>query len=88
MTLKAYVKSWKEQPVESHTKVSVQFDNGQEKAALWETREQAQNACREFESLGVTISSRGGQPCKSFAVEERAPKEFVVFCEYPAETVA
>jgi hypothetical protein len=84
-TQKAYVKNWREQPQETHTKVAMEFDPGPERAAFWETREQAQNACLDFESFRITIPSIGSRACKGFGVEERAPKQFVVFCEYPSE---
>ncbi len=84
---KAYVKGWKERSLETHTKVAVEFESNPEKAAVWETRGQAQNACRDFESLDIRISSLGGRSCKIFGVEERGPKQFVVFCDYPADEV-
>jgi len=82
---KAYVKNWTKQPLETHTQVVMEFGPDPEGAAVWETREQAQNACRNFESCGITISAFGGRACKGFGVEERAPKQFVVFCDYPFE---
>jgi len=82
---KAYVKNWKEQPLETRTQVIMEFEPGPESAAVWETREQAQNACRDLESCRITIPSVGGRACKGFGVEERGPKQFVVFCEYPSE---
>lgn len=84
---KAYVRSWKEQPLETHSKVFMEFDPGPERARVWESETQAKNACRDFESYGITISSLDGRPCTRFAVEERAPHEFVVSCDYPADLV-
>jgi hypothetical protein len=84
-TQKAYVKTWREQQQETHTKVTMEFDPAPERVTVWETREQALNACAEFESFGIRIASIGNRACKRFGVEERAPKQFVVFCEYPSE---
>ena len=86
-TQKAYVTNVKPQLQETGTRVVVEFDPDPEGAAVWNTREQAQNACREFESFGIRIPAHADMECKGFRVEERAPNRFVVFCEYPSDPV-
>jgi hypothetical protein len=84
MTEKAYVTSVRTQPQETTTRMVVDFDPCPASAAVWNTRERAQNACRELESFAVRVPTRADTACKGFGVEERAPNQFVVFCEYPS----
>jgi hypothetical protein len=83
---KAYVKDWKERPPESsrgHTFYDVTFEYTSEGAKrVLETREQAEAICREFGEIDVEVPSG---KCKCFGVEQRAPDQFVIFCEYPPE---
>jgi hypothetical protein len=80
---KAYVTSCKEEPQELSTRVTLEFDPSAHNAAIWETKGQADNACRNFEAVPIEI--RGSGVCKDFQVEELAPKQFVVFCDYPSQ---
>ncbi len=82
---KAYVTNYKEEPQEGGkpTEVTMEFDPASQNAAIWETRGQAEDACRNYESLPITISGRGA--CKGFTVEELGPKQFVVFCDHPSQ---
>jgi hypothetical protein len=84
--LKGYITGWKERetPEERHI-VDVGFDHNPEKAACWKTRQEAANDCVIFDHWRVVIpSAEGGtHVCRDFRVEERAPAEFVVFCEGP-----
>jgi hypothetical protein len=88
--MKAYVSNWNRQSIPGqNSRVTVEFDPSPEGALRWETREQAENARRgveEYDPIGIPAAE--GRPCKRFVVEERAPKEFVVFCEYPSEQLA
>jgi hypothetical protein len=86
-TQKAYVTNVKRQPQETTTRMVVEFDPRPESAAVWNTRERAQNACREFESFAVRVPARADAVCKGFEVEERARYQFAVFCEYPSSRV-
>lgn len=80
---KAYVTNWKEEPQELSTRVTVEFDQSPQNAAIWEEEREAENACQNFEAVPITIS--GGGVCKGFKVEQLAPKQFVVFCDYPSQ---
>jgi hypothetical protein len=64
----------------------MQFDPSPKNAAIWETREQAENACRNWEALPVPVTISGRGVCKGFEVEQLASREFVVFCEYPSQS--
>jgi hypothetical protein len=68
----------------STTPVEVNFTFNPEHAALWATREQAQHACRLFDSYHIHVSwaEDGGYVCKDFKVEDYS-SQFVVFCEGP-----
>ena len=84
--LKGYVTGWKDRqkPEERHI-VDVGFDHRPEKGACWKTRQEAENDCPIFDHWRIVIpSAEGGtHVCRGFRVEERAPAEFVVFCEGP-----
>jgi len=55
------------------------------KAAYWLTRESAEADISIFERHNILIPSAlgGVHRCGGFQVEERAPEEFVIFCEAP-----
>ena len=79
--MKAYVCNCKEHTVPGqNSKIMLEFDPRAEKAMVWNAEGQAENACRNFESANVEVD---GKACSGFKVEGRAPKEFIVFCEYP-----
>lgn len=87
--LRGYVTGWKEDESQDKSqqprKVDIGFDSHRERAASWETREQAESDAAIFEHWHIAIpSADGGQHvCRGFHVEERAPGESVVFCEAP-----
>jgi hypothetical protein len=83
--MKAYVQDLNPQFIPGqNSNVTVAFDPSPERARSWETREQADQVRRGLEEYDpIRISAAKGRPCKGFKVEERAPGEFVVFCEYP-----
>jgi len=72
-------------PEEWSTKVDVYFALLPEEGCWCNTREQAESDCKNLEHYGVRISSAEGQThiCKDFRVEERAAREFVIFCDAP-----
>jgi hypothetical protein len=71
--------------METRTRYTVEFDDGPEKAASWKTLEDANRFCRRsLESTDIKITAFDDRQCKNFRVEERAPNEFVIFCDYPA----
>jgi hypothetical protein len=83
---KGYITRWKlrEKP-EEQGKVDYLFDSHAENAASWETKEEAEADCIIFDHHRIVIpSAEGGTHiCSGFKVEQRAEKEFVVFCEAP-----
>jgi hypothetical protein len=84
--LKGYISRWKErEKPEERGKIDYWFTSRAAIAARWETREQAESNCVIFDHHHIVIpSAEGGtHVCGGFIVEERAPKEFVVFCVAP-----
>jgi hypothetical protein len=84
---KAYLTKWvpRQKKGEEHWS-DFAFDHDPEKAAHWETKDQADIDCRFLNGMNVKIDSPDGTQhhiCRDFAVEERAPKTFVVFCMLP-----
>jgi hypothetical protein len=81
--IKAYVKDWKERPPQSggHTYYDVTFDPTNDLVKSLDTKELAEIISREFEYMDVEVPSG---KCKNFRVEQRAPKQFVICCDYPA----
>jgi hypothetical protein len=84
-TRKAYIHNWKEYPRETHTHYEVEFDHGPDRAASWETFDAANRFCRNIlEGEAIKIPAFDDRLCQNFRVEERAPYEFVILCDYPA----
>jgi len=86
--LKAYItrSKYREEPKEERHILDVWFDSRSENAAYYETREEAESDAHAiFERKDIVIgSSEGGKhTLKNFRVEERGPREFVIFCEGP-----
>jgi hypothetical protein len=85
--LKGYIIGWRQRelPEKDRSIVDVGFDHRPEAGYCWKTRRLAEGDCVMFDSLGIRIpSAEGGEHiCDGFQVEERAPGEFVVFCEGP-----
>ena len=84
---KGYIHHWKERekPEERHI-VDYWFDSRIEKAFCWKKREDAENECVNLNHhyhIEIPSSKGGKHICKDFKVEQRAPTEFVVFCEGP-----
>jgi hypothetical protein len=89
---KMYVHGWtdRKEPEEErlrrgHSLVDMSFDHTPAEVTVWPTRENAENDCAFFESWQIVIPAAGGGThiCKGFQVEQRAPGEFVVFCDAP-----
>jgi hypothetical protein len=82
---KAYIYRWqqREKP-EQHT-TDFWFSSKPEKAACWQTKEEAEADCKLFNLYSIKIVSADGgtYTCKGFRAEERNPGEFVIFCEAP-----
>lgn len=84
--LKGYIHHWKErEKPEERQIVDYWFTSNATKAACWETEAEAKSNCVIFNSHRIAIPSSKGGPhvCEAFDVEQRAPKEFVVFCFAP-----
>lgn len=84
--LKGYVAGWQSHAEPENTNnVEVGFDSDSQKAHQWDALEEADIACHVFERWQIEIpSSKGGtHVCRDFRIEERAPNEYVVFCEAP-----
>jgi len=83
--LKGYVNRWKKRDKPEEHVMDYWFCSRAENAAVWDTREGAENDCVLFNHHRIVIpSSEGGTYiCRDFKVEERAPGEFVVFCMAP-----
>lgn len=83
--MKAYVHGYELQPQPLTTKLRMEFDASRETAHSWRTKAEAEAVCRRIEEeySPITIPAADGKPCKGFQVEERAARQFVVFCEYP-----
>jgi hypothetical protein len=87
MMTKAYLSKWvprKNQGVENRSDFA--FDQDPEKAAQWQTKEEADIDCLFFNGMNIKIDSPDGIQhhfCRDFAVEERSPDKFVVFCMLP-----
>lgn len=56
-----------------------------EHAMYWETMEEAEGAVKFFESRRIEIDapSGGKHLCTGFEIEERAPGQFIIFCDAP-----
>ena len=71
--------------METHTRYTVEFNDGPQKAASWKTQKDAERFCRNIlEGTDVRIAALDDRICQNFRVEERAPNEFVILCDYPA----
>jgi len=60
------------------SKVLIECDPYPENAMVWNTKEEAEHACRIFASLDVLADGRN---YKNFRVEEMSVAEFVVACD-------
>lgn len=84
-TLKRYIGGWRfrEHP-ENHV-VDYSFESDPDKAAYWQTREEAERDCLIFENHNIVIPAvhGGSHVCSGFKVEECAPGRFVVYCMAP-----
>jgi hypothetical protein len=85
--LKDYIARWKAREKPEAQIIDYWFDSHPENAACWETREEAESDCVIFDRQRIAIpSAEGGiHICSGFKVEQRAPKEFVVFCTIPGQ---
>jgi len=83
---KGYVSNWKkcEEPLLRHI-TDYFFDSRPEKAAIWDTLEDAHNDCIFFENIGITIQTSNGEQhkCHSFQSEQREDGKYVIYCEAP-----
>lgn len=83
--LKSYIARWKAREKPEAQIIDYWFDSNPENAACWETKEEAEGDCVIFDRQRIAIpSAEGGTHiCRGFKVEQRAPKQFVVFCTIP-----
>jgi hypothetical protein len=87
MMTKAYLTQWlpRKKQDEKHWS-DFALDDDTEKAAHWDSKEQADIDCRLLNGMNVEIDSPDGIQhylCKDFAVEERAQDKFAAFCMLP-----
>jgi len=83
---RAYISGWQNlEPEGASTLVEVTFSFKSEEAFAWPSKESAQNSCPLFDSYRVVVDwAKGGEyVCKDFQVEERSPREFLIFCGGP-----
>jgi hypothetical protein len=83
---KAYITDWRDKATTGmKTPVEVFFTFAAEEAHPWPSKEHAQSLCAEFDSYGVKVpwAEGGDYVCKGFQVEERSPRQFLIFCEGP-----
>jgi hypothetical protein len=61
------------------------FTSNPASALFWDSKEEAEVACKIFNDRAILIpSSRGGKHrCADFQVEQFEPGKFVVFCDAP-----
>src|SRR5579864_6130449 len=61
------------------------FTKYKEKAGFWETEQDADSGCMILDNYNISITNAEGQShtCKGFQFEERAPGEYVIFCDAP-----
>lgn len=65
--------------------IHVDFASKKESAGFWQTRQDAEDDAAVLEHHDIAITTAEGQRhiCKGYEVEERAPGEFVIWCEAP-----
>ena len=80
---KGYVRRM-EYPKKSN-KVDFWFCAHPENAMFWETKEEAETACKIFDLNSIEIPSAlgGTYVCKHFRAEQAESGKFVVYCEAP-----
>jgi hypothetical protein len=84
--LRAYLARWKRREKPQDHVTDYWFAFTPDKAAVWQTRQDAQNDCTAiFNQFGIDILSTNESTylCRNFVVEERGPGEFVVCCDGP-----
>jgi hypothetical protein len=83
IVIKGYVRRM-EYPKKSN-KVNFWFCAHPENAMFWETREEAETACKIFDRYSIEIPSAlgGTYICRPFKIEEWESAKFLVFCEAP-----
>lgn len=83
--MKGYVSRWQKRERPDENIMDYWFCSRAENAAVWDTREGAENDCVLFNRHQIVIPSSNGGPyvCRDFKIEERAPGEFVVYCVAP-----
>lgn len=88
---KGYIQRWKDRkepsivPGEVIVKTDYWFTANSANAAHWASKEAADIDCGLFNRANIEIPSLNGGAhiCTNFESEERAPGEFVVYCEAP-----
>jgi len=79
--MKGYIALWK---LLDGDKLDYRFSVLPANAAVWATRKEAEENCDVFNRHRIVINTASGpHVCADFKVEERAPDEFVAFCEAP-----
>src|SRR5258708_3131502 len=65
--------------------IDVDFDSMKEAACHWSTKEEAENEAGMLEYHDIAITKAEGQRhvCKGYQVEQRAPGEFIIWCDAP-----
>jgi len=67
------------------TLIHVDFASKKESAGFWTTRQAAKDDAAVLEHHDIAITTAVGERhvCKGYHVEQRAPEEFVIWCEAP-----
>jgi hypothetical protein len=67
------------------TRIDVEFSSKKEAAYSWQTEQEARDEANILERRDIAITTAEGQRhvCKGYRVEERAPGEFIIWCEAP-----
>jgi hypothetical protein len=81
---KGYVRKWERREDPKDNRIDYWFCELAKDAAVWDTREKAQNDCAIF-NLGIEIivPPASVYVCRDFKVEEFEPNQYVIFCEAP-----
>jgi len=67
------------------TRTDVDFSSKKEAAYSWQTEQEARDEANILEHRDIAITTAEGHRhvCKGYRVEERAPGEFIIWCEAP-----
>ena len=84
--VKVYIGNLKHPEKPGEERTVYRFAPDAESACSWDTREEAERNRAIFDDDGIEVALAVGglHICSGFRVQQRAPNEFVVFCEVPS----